>query len=84
MKIFPDFVFIAKIKRFETLSATQKKAALYTARFLKKSGKNCLKKVKNAFSNKTTNFWQFFLIFSKSVLRFKKLPGVEKRLKKIG
>jgi hypothetical protein len=30
---------IAQIKRFGTLNATQKTAALYTARFLKKSGK---------------------------------------------
>ena len=59
---------IAKIKRFGTLNATQKNAALYKAPFLKKIKKNCQKLAvlnKNAF---LTIFMQFFLIFSKTVL----------------
>ena len=38
-KIFPNVVLIAQIKRFGTLNATQRTAALYTAQFLNKSGK---------------------------------------------
>ena len=59
---------IAQIKRFGTLSATQKTAALYKAPFLKKSRKtarNLPFLTKNAF---LTIFRQFVLIFSRTVL----------------
>jgi len=59
---------IAQIKRFGTLNATQKTAALYEAPFLKKSRKTARNwpfLTKNAF---LTIFRQFFLIFSRTVL----------------
>ena len=59
---------IAQIKRFGTLNATQKTAALYKARFLKKSRKTDRYWVfltKDAF---LTIFRQFFLISQKLVL----------------
>ena len=63
-------VLIAQIKRFGTLNATQKTAALYKALFLKKSRKTAgnwpiLTTKKNAF---LTISMQFFMIFSKTVL----------------
>ena len=60
------FCLIAQIKRFGTLNAMQKTAALYKAQFLKKSGKtagNWSFLTKNAFLN---IFRQFFQIFSKN------------------
>jgi hypothetical protein len=56
---------IAQIKRFGTLNATQKTAALYDAPFLKKSGKNCLKIVKIAFFAKNGQFLSVFPDFFK-------------------
>ena len=61
-------VLIAQIKRFGTLNATQKTAALYKAPCLKKSRKtarNWLFLTKNAL---LTIFRQFFLIFTRTVL----------------
>jgi hypothetical protein len=52
---------IAQIKRFGTLNATQKNAALFKAPFMKKIRKNCLKIVKNAFFVKNG---QFLAVFS--------------------
>ena len=57
---------IAQIKRFGTLSSTQKTTGLYKAPFLKKSGKNCLKIVKNAFFVKNGQFLAVFLHFFKN------------------
>ena len=68
LKIFPNVVLIAQKKRFGTLNATQKIAALYKAPFLKKSRKtarNWLFLTKNAF---LTIFRQFFQIFLRMVL----------------
>ena len=61
-------VLIAQIKRFGTLNAAQKNAALYKAPFLKKTRKTAkigpfLTKI--AF---LTILKQFFLIFSKTLL----------------
>ena len=80
-------VLIAQIKRFKTLNATQKMAALYKAPFLKKSRKtagNWPFLTKNAF---LTIFRQFFLIFSKTVLcrglQFFCVVGLKKFKKKL-
>ena len=59
---------IAQIRRFGTLNATQKTAALYKAPFLKESRKTARNQpflLKNAF---LTIFRKFFLIFSRLVL----------------
>ena len=50
---------IAQTKRFGTLNATQKIAALRTAQFLK----NCLKIVKNAIFGKNGQIMAVFLDF---------------------
>ena len=57
---------IAQFKRFGTLNTMQKTAALYKAPFLKKSGKNCLKIVKNTFFVKNIQFLAVFLDFFKN------------------
>ena len=54
---------IAQIKRFGTLNAMQKTAALYTAPFLKNQEKLPKNSQKHIFLLSLTNFWQFFLIF---------------------
>ena len=59
---------IAQIKRFGTLNATQKTAALYGASFLKKSGNNCLKIVKKALFDNNGQFLAVFLDFLRTVL----------------
>ena len=53
---------IAQIKRFGTVTATQKNAALYTAPFLKKCGKTA-EIVKNAFFVINGQFPAVFLDF---------------------
>ena len=57
------FFLIAQIKRFGTLNATQKTAALYIAPFLKKSGKNCLKENQKCIFVKNGKFLAVFLAF---------------------
>ena len=65
----PNVVFDSSNKVFWDTDRNAKNEALNTAPFLKKSDKNWLKTVKNAFFLfKTANFWQFFLNFSRTVL----------------
>ena len=86
-EILLNVVLIAKIKRFGTLNATQKTAALYKAPFLKNQGKlpeaGRFNKKKGMF----TIFRKFFLIFSRTVfcrgLRFFALSSVFLMVKKL-
>ena len=64
MKIIRYFFLIAQMKRLDALNATQKTSALCKVLILKKSRKTA----KKAHFWKIVQFWQFFLIFSESVL----------------